>query len=172
MTKLQPCASKLRLSKICRWLIALGIAKLALFGAWSVDMPLPQLIFPSGKASSIPAPPAPVIPQAVTRPPADTSVAGALPTQKLEEVRLAAFFAERAESATAKESAGRLLSETAHAQDGASPLQAATASAARAGVSAVHAGCASAMEQGGPRGSRSRIRCKQQRMPGAQRRGC
>jgi len=139
MTKQQPCASKLRLSKICRWLIALGIAKLALFGAWSVDLPLPQLISPSGKIFFIPAPSVPAIPQVDTRPPADTAVAAAPPARKAEEVRLAAFFAERPESAAAKESAGLLLppSPPSPAQVSTSPAQVETAPAAGVGVSTV-----------------------------------
>lgn len=60
MTKQQPCASKLRLSKICRWLIALGVAKSALFGAWAVDMPLPSLFEGTRQASTLPLPAAPV----------------------------------------------------------------------------------------------------------------
>lgn len=75
MTKRQPCASKLRLSKLCRWLICLGIAKLALFGAWATDLHLPQAVSehaantaPTAVNMPVPAPEHP--PHAESLPPA------------------------------------------------------------------------------------------------------
>jgi hypothetical protein len=102
MTKQQPCASRLRLSKICRWLIVLGIAKLALFGAWSVDIPLPQIFFPGKNTSSTPAP---AKGQSDNQPPAD-GVAMTLPSVlQAGEVRLAALFSAPKAPAESKESA-------------------------------------------------------------------
>jgi len=135
MTKQQHCASKLRLSKICRWLIALGIAKLALFGAWSVDMPLPQLIFPSGKTSALSAP---ANMPADTQAPVENAATTSPPARKTEEVRLAALFAERAKSTAAKESAGHALPESAPSVGRSSPVQANTAPAASPDETAVH----------------------------------
>ena len=132
MTKQQHCASKLRLSKICRCLIALGIAKLALFGAWAVDMPLPQLIFPSEKTSALPAPSAPA------NIPVENAAAAPTTTRRTEEVRLAALFAERAESATARESADHALPENAPAGGRSSPVQANTSPAASPDETAMH----------------------------------
>jgi len=111
MTKQQPCASKLRISKVCRWLIALGIAKLAFFGAWSLDVPLPQLVFPGGNLASTPAPSAPAAPKADAQSPADASAAASAPVRDTGEVRLAALFAERENSRKAEDSAGRAVPE-------------------------------------------------------------
>ena len=97
MTKQQPCASKLRLSKLCQWLIALGIVKLALFGAWAVDMPMPQLVFPGKEAASVPAPSATA--NAPAQPQEDSSAASVLQSG---EVRLAALFAGLKESVATK----------------------------------------------------------------------
>ena len=138
MTKQQPCASKLRLSKICRWLITLGIAKLALFGAWSVDMPLPQLLFLSEKISSPPAPSAPMDIPADTQAPVESAAAASQPARTTEAVRLAALFAERAESTATRESSGRALPENSPAVGRSSPMGAATAPAASLGEAAVH----------------------------------
>ena len=134
MTKRQPCASKLRLSKICRWLITLGIAKLALFGAWSVDMPLPQLIFPD-RASSVPAPSAPANAPADKQPPADVSATASPPARNTGEVRLAALFAERKVPAEVKDA--HPLPESSPVTGRATPVQAETASAADIGEAAV-----------------------------------
>lgn len=43
MTKQPPYVSKLRLSRICRWLMALGVVKLCIFGALVAGYPLPEL---------------------------------------------------------------------------------------------------------------------------------
>lgn len=43
MTKQPPYVSKLRLSRICRWLLALGVVKLCIFGALVAGYPLPEL---------------------------------------------------------------------------------------------------------------------------------
>ncbi|MDR0466399.1 MAG: hypothetical protein LBH94_03470 [Deltaproteobacteria bacterium] len=98
MTKQQPCASKLRLSKLCRWLIILGIAKLALFGAWSVDMPLPQLIFPDKYASS------PATGKAGKQSPADAAAGLLSSVLQAGEARLASLFSSRQESAAPRAS--------------------------------------------------------------------
>jgi len=118
MTKQQPCASKLRLSKICRWLIALGIAKLALFGAWSVDMPLQQPVTPDKHLASTPATTSPV--NTPGQPPADA--AGVSQSARdTGEVRLAALFAERLASTDPKASAVHL--PDAQAEDRKAPAQ-------------------------------------------------
>ncbi|MDR2695218.1 MAG: hypothetical protein LBC79_02410 [Deltaproteobacteria bacterium] len=130
MTKRQPCASKLRLSKICRWLITLGIAKLALFGAWSVDMPLPQRFFP-GNSSSLPAPSAPVNAPVDKQPPADASA------RNSGDVRLAALFAEDKAAAESGDAAVRQLPESTPATGRASPVRTAPAPAADSGEAAV-----------------------------------
>ena len=133
MTKQQPCASKLRLSKICRWLIALGIAKLALFGAWSVDMPLPQLIFPDKKASSTPAVPVS---------PSDKQPEAAVPAvlspsaRQTGEIRLAEVFAEGEEAVEGKKTAGR-LSENSPAEKRAVSVSTVATSVAGVGEAAV-----------------------------------
>jgi flagellar motility protein MotE (MotC chaperone) len=121
MTKQQPCASKLRISKICRVLIALGIAKLALVGAWTVDMPLPQFISPDQKASSRSVLSAPVAPPGDALPKEDTTASPG--TRKAEEVRLSTFFAESRKSTESKESSGRPLFDSFPAENRASPVQ-------------------------------------------------
>lgn len=45
MTKQPHYATKLRLSRICRWLLALGTVKLCIFGALVAGYPLPELSF-------------------------------------------------------------------------------------------------------------------------------
>jgi flagellar motility protein MotE (MotC chaperone) len=138
MTKQQPCASKLRLSKLCRWLIALGIAKLALFGAWSVDLPLPQILFSGKNTSSLSVPvitvnsPADEQAQADKKPPADAAATSSPSLLKTGEVRLASLFSERKESAIperkepieTKESAARPLPESSPAISRTTPTQA------------------------------------------------
>ena len=43
MTKQPPFVTRLRLSRICRWLMALGLVKLCIFGALVAGYPLPEL---------------------------------------------------------------------------------------------------------------------------------
>lgn len=45
MMKQPPYVTKLRLSKLCRWLIALGVIKLTLFAAMVTGVPVPELRF-------------------------------------------------------------------------------------------------------------------------------
>ena len=137
MTKQQPCASKLRLSKICRWLIALGIAKLALFGAWSVDLPLPQRIFPDKQVASMPAPTAPANTPADKQSPADASVVASSAARQTGEIRLAAVFAESKEAVEPKASPARLLADSAPVVDREPWAQTEATPAAGAGEAAV-----------------------------------
>jgi len=110
MTKQPPCASRLRLSKLCRWLIVLGIAKLALFGAWSVDLPLPQLLFSSKNTASVPAG-APAGGTTDKAPPADAGAVNLPAVLRAGEARLSEIFAARKEAAEGEKSAPK---EAAH----------------------------------------------------------
>ena len=56
MTKQPPYVTKLRLSNICRWLLALGLLKLCIFGALVAGYPLPELSLDFNRTPTAPTP--------------------------------------------------------------------------------------------------------------------